>query len=118
MKAALKHGTATLSQKDSFNDREKVISDFCSGSVKTLIATNGFISALDSQTLNALIVFELPRYSSSCYEPNVYLRNVGRIGRAGQKSIVFNLVEASEVAIINRANSCFGIDSFDTIKFN
>lgn len=111
MKAALKHGAASLSQKDSFNDRDKVINDFCSGSVKTLIATNGFISALDSQTLNALIVFELPRHSSFCYEPNVYLRNVGRIGRAGQKSVVFNLIEESEVPIINRANTSFGVNA-------
>lgn len=111
---------SVLRQDDLHEERSKVLSDFRADATKILIATNGFVSAIESSQLRAMVIFDLPCFTTinqpNVYESAVFLRNIGRVGRESQKkSIVFNLFGSAEANIIEAWKTTFGIQFSETI---
>lgn len=53
-----------LSQKDDEHEKRLEIVDFFGrGDIKTLLVSRGFVSTINTMTLNVLISFELPNYN-------------------------------------------------------
>jgi superfamily II DNA/RNA helicase len=76
--------------------REKALSRFDSGKVKTLVATDVAARGLDVDDITHVINFDPPE------EPDVYTHRVGRTGRAGRGGIGITLVLPDQQADVSR----------------
>jgi len=76
--------------------REKALSRFDSGKVKTLVATDVAARGLDVEDITHVINFDPPE------EPDVYTHRVGRTGRAGRGGIGITLVLPDQQADVSR----------------
>jgi ATP-dependent RNA helicase RhlE len=70
--------------------RTQALSDFKSGQVRTLIATDIAARGLDIDHLPRVVNYELP------HVPEDYVHRIGRTGRAGAQGIALSLVSADE----------------------
>ena len=70
--------------------RTKAISDFKSGKVKVLVATDIAARGIDIDNISHVINFELPN------EPESYVHRIGRTARAGAKGIAYSFCAADE----------------------
>ncbi len=82
--AAAVHGNRSQSQ------RERALSQFRSGRVDTLVATDVAARGIDVPDVSHVINFDLPG------DHDVYVHRVGRTGRAGRRGIGITLVGAGE----------------------
>jgi ATP-dependent RNA helicase RhlE len=76
--------------------REKALSRFDSGKVKTLVATDVAARGLDVDDITHVINFDPPE------EPDVYTHRVGRTGRAGRGGTGITLVLPEQQAEVSR----------------
>jgi ATP-dependent RNA helicase RhlE len=76
--------------------REKALSHFDSGKVRTLVATDVAARGLDVDDITHVINFDPPD------EPDVYTHRVGRTGRAGRGGIGITLVLPEQQAEVSR----------------
>ena len=76
--------------------REKALSHFDSGKVKTLVATDVAARGLDVDDITHVINFDPPE------EPDVYTHRVGRTGRAGRGGVGITLVLPDQQADVSR----------------
>ena len=74
----------------SQNARERVMTDFRSGRVQILLATNVAARGLDIEGLDQLINYELPE------SPGWFTHRVGRTGRMGRKGQAITLVTPTD----------------------
>ncbi|MEY4581160.1 MAG: hypothetical protein RL701_5863 [Pseudomonadota bacterium] len=74
----------------SQRERTRALSDFRSGNLRVLLATDLAARGLDIDDLPVVINFELPR------SPNDYLHRIGRTGRAGKTGLAISLICAAE----------------------
>jgi ATP-dependent RNA helicase DeaD len=74
----------------SQNARERVMSEFRSGRVQILLATNVAARGLDIEGLDQLINYELPE------SPAWFTHRVGRTGRMGRKGLAITLVTPTD----------------------
>jgi superfamily II DNA/RNA helicase len=81
VRAAAVHGNRSQKQ------REQALSQFRSGSVDTLVATDVAARGIDVQGISHVINFDLPG------DHDVYVHRVGRTGRAGRTGVGITLVE-------------------------
>jgi ATP-dependent RNA helicase RhlE len=101
VKAAAVHGNRSQKQ------REQALSQFRSGRVDTLVATDVAARGIDVQDISHVINFDLPG------DHDVYVHRVGRTGRAGRRGIGITLVgsgdrnEARQIA--DRLNIAHGL---------
>lgn len=93
----------TLSQKKSFEWRTDMIKRFRSGEIKILVSTYGYISALNISTLQFHALFDTPILKDDIFDFKVYLSAISCIGRNGQKSVLFNLVNQREIVAVDEA---------------
>lgn len=70
--------------------RDKVLSDFKSGKVRALVATDVAARGIDIVDLAFVVNFELP------YVAEDYVHRIGRTGRAGKSGLALSLVSPSE----------------------
>jgi ATP-dependent RNA helicase RhlE len=70
--------------------RTRAISDFKSGKVKVLVATDIAARGIDIDNISHVINFELPN------EPESYVHRIGRTARAGAKGIAYSFCAAEE----------------------
>jgi superfamily II DNA/RNA helicase len=84
VKAAAVHGNRSQKQ------REQALSQFRSGHVDTLVATDVAARGIDVQDISHVINFDLPG------DHDVYVHRVGRTGRAGRRGIGITLVGAGD----------------------
>lgn len=84
--AAAFHGD--LSQ----GEREAVLTDFKSGTVKIVVATDLAARGLDIAELPAVVNYDLPRST------NEYTHRIGRTGRAGEAGVAISFVTAGSTA--------------------
>src|SRR6202035_5111598 len=70
--------------------REQALSQFRSGRVDTLVATDVAARGIDVQDISHVINFDLPG------DHDVYVHRVGRTGRAGRRGIGITLVGAGD----------------------
>ncbi|MBU1342801.1 MAG: DEAD/DEAH box helicase [Proteobacteria bacterium] len=74
--------------------RTKALSDFKSGAVRTLVATDIAARGLDIQQLPHVVNFDLP------HVPEDYIHRIGRTGRAGSDGIAHSLVSQEEQKLL------------------
>ncbi len=84
VKAAAVHGNRSQKQ------REQALSQFRSGRVDTLVATDVAARGIDVQDISHVINFDLPG------DHDVYVHRVGRTGRAGRPGVGITLVGAGD----------------------
>jgi superfamily II DNA/RNA helicase len=80
IRAAVFHGDKSQGQRMSS------LSDFRSGKLRVLIATDLAARGIDIEELPTVINFELPR------SPNDYIHRIGRTGRAGKRGTAISLI--------------------------
>ena len=90
VEAAAIHGDKGQAQ------REKALSRFDSGKVKTLVATDVAARGLDVDDITHVINFDPPE------EPDSYTHRVGRTGRAGRGGVGITLVLPEQQAEVSR----------------
>jgi superfamily II DNA/RNA helicase len=90
VEAAAIHGDKGQAQ------REKALSRFDSGKVKTLVATDVAARGLDVDDITHVINFDPPE------EPDAYTHRVGRTGRAGRGGVGITLVLPEQQADVSR----------------
>ncbi|HEV8105590.1 MAG TPA: DEAD/DEAH box helicase [Gaiellaceae bacterium] len=76
--------------------RERALSHFDSGKVRTLVATDVAARGLDVDDITHVINFDPPE------EPDVYTHRVGRTGRAGKGGVGITLVLPEQQADVSR----------------
>ena len=86
------HGIATAGLHGSSvkSDRQEALEAFRTGRVKVLVASDLAARGLDISGVECVVNLELPE------NPQAYLHRAGRTGRAGQKGMVFSIVERRE----------------------
>jgi ATP-dependent RNA helicase RhlE len=86
--AAAIHGNKSQGQ------RERVLADFRSGKVRTLIATDIAARGIDVDGVSHVINYDLPNVAES------YVHRIGRTARAGAEGIAISLCADDEVAFL------------------
>jgi ATP-dependent RNA helicase DeaD len=96
--AAAIHGDLTQAR------REKVLSDFRSGNIKVLIATDVAARGLDIEGVNYVINYDIPD------SPDTYVHRIGRTGRAGKEGKAITFVSSDEMHLLE------AIQNFTDVK--
>ncbi|NLK26159.1 MAG: DEAD/DEAH box helicase [Euryarchaeota archaeon] len=86
--AAAIHGDLTQSR------RERVLSNFRSGKVRILIATDVAARGLDIEGVTHVINYDIPE------SPDVYVHRIGRTGRAGKEGKAITFVSSNEMHLL------------------
>ena len=79
----------------SQNARTQAISDFKSGKIKVLVATDIAARGIDIDGISHVINFELPN------EPESYVHRIGRTARAGADGTAYSFCAADERSFLN-----------------
>src|SRR5258707_9719170 len=79
------HGNKSQSQ------RERVLAEFRTGKIRTLIATDIAARGIDVDGISHVINYDLPN------EPESYVHRIGRTARAGATGIAISLCDADEM---------------------
>ncbi|KTD82214.1 DEAD/DEAH box helicase [Legionella waltersii] len=87
--AAAIHGNKSQSQ------RTKVLSEFKSGELHILVATDIAARGIDIDQLPCVVNFDLPQVAED------YVHRIGRTGRAGASGLAVSLVSADEIGQLN-----------------
>jgi len=75
----------------SQNQRERVLGEFRSGRIRTLVATDIAARGIDVDGISHVVNYDLPN------EPETYVHRIGRTARAGATGIAISLVDREEV---------------------
>jgi ATP-dependent RNA helicase RhlE len=78
----------------SQNQRERVLKDFRTGRVKTLVATDIAARGIDVEGISHVINFDLPNI------PESYVHRIGRTARAGADGIAISLCSHDELPFL------------------
>ena len=74
----------------SQNHRERVLSAFRSGEIRTLVATDIAARGIDVDGVSHVVNFDLPNV------PETYVHRIGRTARAGAEGVAISLVAGAE----------------------
>jgi ATP-dependent RNA helicase RhlE len=88
IRAAAIHGNKSQSA------RVRALSEFKSGAVPVLVATDIAARGLDIEELPQVVNFELPNV------PEDYVHRIGRTGRAGLTGAALSLVDEDEIGLL------------------
>jgi ATP-dependent RNA helicase RhlE len=86
--------TAAIHGNKSQNARTRALSDFKSGRVTVLVATDIAARGIDIEQLPIVINFDLPSVSED------YVHRIGRTGRAGLEGLALSLVSHDESGLL------------------
>ena len=75
----------------SQNQRERVLGEFRSGKIRTLVATDIAARGIDVEGISHVVNYDMPN------EPETYVHRIGRTARAGAAGIAISLVDGEEV---------------------
>ena len=75
----------------SVEERNSVMNDFRSGTLRILLSSDLLARGIDIQQLSLVINFDLPR------EKETYIHRIGRSGRYGRKGVAINLINDREI---------------------
>jgi len=78
----------------SQNARQKALSDFKTGKIRVLVATDIAARGIDIDDLTHVINFEIPNI------PETYVHRIGRTGRAGQSGIALSFCDNTEITYL------------------
>jgi ATP-dependent RNA helicase RhlE len=85
---------AALHGNKSQNQRDRVMADFRTGSVRTLIATDIAARGIDVDGISHVINYDLPNIAES------YVHRIGRTARAGAEGVAISFCDAEEAAFL------------------
>jgi superfamily II DNA/RNA helicase len=96
VRGLLKSGIAAeaIHGNKSQNQRERVLANFRSGRVRTLVATDIAARGIDVEGISHVINFDLPNI------PESYVHRIGRTARAGAEGIAISLCSSDELAYL------------------
>ena len=100
VKAGIK--TEAIHGNKSQNARQKALSNFKSGQIKALIATDTAARGIDIDELSHVINFELPNI------PETYVHRIGRTGRAGSSGIAYSFCDEEEMEYLKDIQKLIG----------
>jgi ATP-dependent RNA helicase RhlE len=86
----------------SQNARERALSNFKTGQLRVLVATDIASRGIDVDMLSHVVNFDLPNV------PETYVHRIGRTGRAGQSGIALSFCDAEERAYLKDINKLIG----------
>lgn len=92
VKAGIK--TEAIHGNKSQNARQKALSNFKTGQLKALIATDIAARGIDIEELSHVINYELPNV------PETYVHRIGRTGRAGSSGIALSFCDDEEMEFL------------------
>ena len=92
VKAGIK--TEAIHGNKSQNARQKALSNFKSGQLKALVATDIAARGIDIEELSHVINYELPNV------PETYVHRIGRTGRAGSSGIALSFCDEEEMEFL------------------
>jgi superfamily II DNA/RNA helicase len=92
VKSLVKSGIAAnaIHGNKSQNHRERVLSAFRSGEIRTLVATDIAARGIDVDGISHVVNFDLPNV------PETYVHRIGRTARAGREGTAISLVAGGE----------------------
>ncbi len=93
---------AAIHGNKSQNARQHALSNFKSGNLRVLVATDIAARGIDIDELTHVINFELPNI------PETYVHRIGRTGRAGASGIALSFCEAEEREFLRDINKLIG----------
>ncbi len=82
--------SAAIHGNKAQNQRQKVLKEFKSGSIRVLVATDIAARGIDIDKLRHVINYDIPN------EPETYVHRIGRCGRAGEDGIAISICEPEE----------------------
>ncbi|AGO14201.1 AaceriAER408Wp [[Ashbya] aceris (nom. inval.)] len=85
------------------DDRDKVMSDFRSGSSRVLISTDVWARGIDVQQVSLVINYDLPELLEN------YIHRIGRSGRFGRKGVAINFITREEAAKLKSIEKHYSI---------
>lgn len=85
---------AAIHGNKSQNARQRALTDFKSGALRVLVATDIAARGIDVDSLSHVINYELPNV------PETYVHRIGRTGRAGASGIAISFCDAEEKAYL------------------
>ena len=88
------HNAMAIHGNKSQNARQKALSDFKSGKIRVLVATDIAARGIDVDDLSHVINFEIPNI------PETYVHRIGRTGRAGQSGIAISFCDNTEILFL------------------
>jgi ATP-dependent RNA helicase RhlE len=100
LKAGIK--TEAIHGNKSQNARQKALSNFKSGQIKALIATDIAARGIDIDELSHVINYELPNV------PETYVHRIGRTGRAGSSGIALSFCDEEEMEYLKDIQKLIG----------
>jgi ATP-dependent RNA helicase DeaD len=89
-----------LSQKD----REKIMEEIRSGSLRLLVATNVAARGIDISDVTHIWMYDIPQ------DPEYYVHRAGRTARAGKTGEVISLATITDEHVLKSISSKFGIE--------
>nr|WP_294997272.1 DEAD/DEAH box helicase [uncultured Sediminibacterium sp.] len=96
-------GAAAIHGNKSQNARQRALTDFKSGNLRVLVATDIAARGIDVEQLSHVINYELPNV------PETYVHRIGRTGRAGASGIAISFCDAEEKAYLKDIQKLIGI---------
>ena len=87
-------GAEAIHGNKSQGQRERALSAFRDGKVKTLVATDIAARGIDVDGISHVVNFDLPNV------PETYVHRIGRTARAGAEGIAISLCDAEEAAFL------------------
>ncbi len=94
---------AAIHGNKSQNARQRALTDFKSGNLRVLVATDIAARGIDVEQLSHVINYELPNV------PETYVHRIGRTGRAGASGIAISFCDAEEKAYLKDIQKLIGI---------
>jgi len=88
------HLAQAIHGNKSQNARQKALSDFKSGKIRILVATDIAARGIDVDDLSHVINYEIPNI------PETYIHRIGRTGRAGQSGIALSFCDNTEIIFL------------------
>ena len=85
-------------------ERENIMSNFRSGSVRILITTDMLARGIDVQQVSLVINYDMPKY------PQTYIHRIGRSGRYGRKGIALNFCTRKEKNILKYIQNMYSTE--------
>jgi len=85
-------------------DRENIMNEFRTGSIRILITTDMLARGIDIQQVSLVINYDMPKY------PQTYIHRIGRSGRYGRKGIAINFCTRKEKNILNCIQNMYHTD--------
>jgi superfamily II DNA/RNA helicase len=96
VRSLLKAGIAAQAMhgNKSQNQRDRVLTRFRKGEVRTLVATDIAARGIDVDGISHVVNFDLPNV------PETYVHRIGRTARAGAKGVAISLCDAEEAVFL------------------